>query len=87
MAVLGLAGGIIAKKKGRSFTIWFVLCALFPLLIAVVALSPSKAIKEYTKKCFYCSRFIKEDVRYCEYCGKEQPIEMVKVSSDKYDSA
>ncbi|MBU4321082.1 MAG: hypothetical protein KJ739_08355, partial [Nitrospinae bacterium] len=33
--------------------------------------------------CSYCAEIIKEDANFCKHCGKEQPIEMVKVSSYK----
>jgi hypothetical protein len=78
--IAGIAGGIIAIRKGRSPILWFILCcALFPLLI--IALLPPMASKGYTKKCSYCAEIIKEDANFCKHCGKEQPIEMVKVSS------
>ena len=81
--ITGIAGGIIAIRKGRSPILWFILCALFPLLIIVIALFPARASKGYTKKCLYCAEIIKKDAEFCKHCGKEQPIEMVKVSSDR----
>ncbi|MFZ3122604.1 MAG: zinc ribbon domain-containing protein [Thermodesulfovibrionales bacterium] len=83
LIIAGIAGSIIAIRKGRSPILWFILCALFPLLIIVIALLPPMASKGYTKKCSYCAEIIKEDAIVCKHCGREQPIEMVKVSSYK----
>ena len=81
--IAGIVGGIIARRKGRSPIWWFILCAIVPLLIAVIIVLPPLVSKRYTKTCPYCAEIIKEDAKFCKHCGKEQPIEMVKVSSDR----
>jgi len=79
--IAGIVGGIIAIRKGRRPILWFILCAIVPLLIAVIIVLPSLVSKGYTKKCSYCAEIIKEDANFCKHCGKEQPIEMVRVQN------
>ncbi len=83
LIIAGIVGSIIASRKGRSPMLWFFLCAIVPLLIAVIIVLPSLASKGYTKKCPYCAEIIKEDANFCKHCGREQPIEMVKMSSNR----
>jgi len=81
LTIAGIAGSIIAIRKGRSPILWFILCAIVPLLIAVIIVLPPLVSKGYTKKCPYCVEIIKEDANFCKHCGKEQPIEMIKVQN------
>lgn len=83
LTIAGIVGSIIAIRKGRSPMLWFFLCAIVPLLIAVIIVLPPLASKGYTKRCPYCAEIIKEDAVVCKHCGKEQPIEMIKGPSYK----
>jgi len=69
IVVAGIVGAILARPKGRSPILWFILCAIVPLLIIAIALLPSVIAKGFTKKCPHCTEIIKEDATVCKYCG------------------
>ncbi len=69
IAVVGIIGAILARPKGRSPVLWFLLCAMFPLLIVAIAMLPSVIAKGINKKCPYCTEIIKEGAVVCKYCG------------------
>jgi len=64
LIVAGIVGSIIAIRKGRSPISWFFLCAVVPLLIAVIIVLPPLVSKGYTKTCPYCAEIIKEDANF-----------------------
>ncbi|MEW6109058.1 MAG: double zinc ribbon domain-containing protein [Nitrospirota bacterium] len=72
----GIAGGIIANKKGRNYAIWSILCFIFPALILIVLILPPLLTKGRTKRCANCAGIISEDETVCRYCVKEQPISL-----------
>lgn len=69
VVVAGIVGAILAQSKGRNPILWFILCALVPLLVIAVALLPSVVAKGFTKKCPHCAEVVKEDATLCKHCG------------------
>lgn len=67
--IAGIVGSILAKQKGRSPVLWFILCAMVPLVIIAIILLPPMVSRGYTKKCPHCAEIIKEDAKFCKHCG------------------
>lgn len=67
--VAGIVGAIIARSKGRNQILWFILCAIVPLLVIAIAMLPSVVSMGLTKKCTNCAEIIKEDANVCKFCG------------------
>jgi uncharacterized paraquat-inducible protein A len=67
----GLATGIVARGKGSSFWIWFVIGAVVPLigLIAVVLYRVEK--NEPERQCPNCHKELKLYVQVCPRCGTD----------------
>jgi hypothetical protein len=70
IVVTGSVGYILAKAKGRSSVLWFLLCAMVPILVIAIALLPPMVAKGVTKKCPNCAEVMKEDAGVCKYCGR-----------------
>jgi hypothetical protein len=76
--LLGLIPAYIAKRKGRSFGLWWI----YGAAILIIALPHSLLIKtdlaaiekrlsaEGMKKCPYCGESIEQDSSICRFCGR-----------------
>ena len=67
----GLATGIIAKGKGSSFWIWFVVGAVVPLIGLVAVILYRSEHTEPERQCPTCGKTQKLYVQVCTRCGTE----------------
>jgi hypothetical protein len=76
--LLGLIPAYIAKRKGRSFGLWW----LYGAAVLIIAIPHSLLIKtdpdaiekrlsaEGMKKCPHCGESIEQDSSICRFCGR-----------------
>ena len=76
--LVGILGGYIALKKGRSSLLWGLICFIIPLMVLVIGILPHLLKSGKTKQCPYCGIVLQESDMECRKCGKEMPINLVK---------
>ncbi|HSB32734.1 MAG TPA: double zinc ribbon domain-containing protein [Candidatus Sulfobium mesophilum] len=74
----GLAGALIADKKGRDRLTWGLVCFFLPPAVFLLFFLPPVLAQGRTKSCPYCKRVISFNDTACRFCKRELPIEMVQ---------
>lgn len=65
LLLLAFVPAIIAKRKGRSFSLWYV----YGLLLWLVAIIHSLCMKDKSgMQCPACKEWIAENATVCKYC-------------------
>ncbi len=67
----GLAGGFVARAKGSSFVLWFVICALVPFVGLLAAVFSRVEADEPQRQCPGCGKVVKLHDALCTRCGTE----------------
>jgi uncharacterized paraquat-inducible protein A len=67
----GLATGIIAKGKGSSFWIWFIVGAVLPILGLIAVILSRVEKDEPERQCPSCQKALKLYVQVCPRCGTD----------------
>jgi predicted RNA-binding Zn-ribbon protein involved in translation (DUF1610 family) len=67
----GLAGGYVAKIKGSSFVLWFLISGAVPFFGLMAALAYRFERDELRRQCPNCGRVTKIYDALCTSCGTE----------------
>jgi hypothetical protein len=67
----GLAGGIVARSKGSSFFLWFMISGALPFVGLIAALASRNERDELRRQCPGCGRVVKLHDALCTRCGTE----------------
>ena len=67
----GLAGGVVAKLKGNSFWVWFLIAAIVPFIGLIAAIVQRSDLAEDVRACPGCGRVVPVHDALCTRCGTE----------------
>jgi uncharacterized paraquat-inducible protein A len=66
-----LSGGIVAKVKGNSFWLWFLISGLVPFVGLLAAILYRSERDQLRRRCPRCGRVVKVHDALCTRCGQE----------------
>jgi predicted nucleic acid-binding Zn ribbon protein len=69
--LFGLLGGVIARRKGNSFLLWFVIAAIPPYIGVLVAIVYRSERDEPQRACPTCGNVVPYSDALCTRCGSE----------------
>ncbi len=67
----GVAGGIVGRIKGGSFTMWFLISASVPFIGLLTAIFYRYENQELRRQCPRCQQVIMLYDAVCMHCGEE----------------
>jgi hypothetical protein len=67
----GLAGGVVARVKGNSFWLWFLISGAVPVFGLLAAVFYRYERDEPRRRCPKCGRLTKAYDALCTRCGEE----------------
>lgn len=71
MLFFGLAGGFVARAKGGSFPIWFLIAFTVPFIGLLTAILFRREDAELRRECPGCHRVVMLHDAVCMHCGTE----------------
>ncbi len=67
----GIAGALLARRRGKNPLLWGLLSAPFPFFVFVLWLQrPKEELPGYFRKCSECGGIYPWKLSACKYCGK-----------------
>jgi hypothetical protein len=78
----GLAGAIVAKLKGSSAVLWFLIAAILPLIGLAAAVASRFENRELRRQCPRCGKVTKIHDALCTRCGAELDFPDVAIAPE-----
>ena len=69
--IFGIATGMVGRRRGSSFFIWFLVGAVLPVLGLVAAILYRSEHEEPERRCPTCGKIMKLHVQVCPRCGED----------------
>src|ERR1700728_4711649 len=82
MFFFGLSGGMVARMKGGSFAMWFLISFTIPFLGLLTAVLYRYDNQELRRPCPRCGKVVKLHDAVCMRCGEELEFPQVAVASE-----
>ena len=67
----GLSGGVVAKIRGNSFIVWFLIGFCLPLFGTIAALLHRSERREPRRRCEECGNVVALHDQVCMRCGRD----------------
>jgi hypothetical protein len=78
----GIAGGLVARAKGNSFVLWFLISAIVPFIGLLVAILYRSERHTLRRRCPRCRKVVKIHDALCTRCGEELDFPEVALMSE-----
>jgi hypothetical protein len=80
----GITGGLVARAKGNSFVLWFLISGLVPFIGLLAAIAYRSERDELRRTCPTCGRVTKIYDALCTRCGTELDFPDVAVAPESW---
>jgi hypothetical protein len=80
----GVTGGLVARAKGNSFVLWFLISGLVPFIGLLAAIAYRSERDELRRTCPTCGRVTKIYDALCTRCGTELDFPDVAVAPESW---
>lgn len=82
MVAFGISGGLVGRRKGSSFWLWFAICAIPPFFGILAALFYRYDSDELRRQCPTCGRVVKLYDAVCMRCGTDLDFPEVAIAPE-----
>jgi len=82
-----LSGGLVARAKGNSFLLWFLISGIVPFIGLAAAVLYRSERRTRRRRCPRCGRLVKVHDALCTRCGTELEFPETELMSEAEELA